>query len=71
MPTEGPALQFFKTEKESEKKIYIAPEKFIEEHQRLFERIEADNGRAPAITQESKEKVFVLYAFGKIVIPQK
>ena len=71
MPTEGPALLFFKSQKETQKKTFIAPEKFIQAHQRLFERIEADNGRAPAITQESKEKIFVLYAFGKIVIPQK
>jgi len=71
MPTEGPALLFFKSQKEREKKTFIAPEKFIQEHLRYFERIEADNGRAPAITQESKEKIFVLYAFGKIIVPQK
>lgn len=69
IPQEGKAKTFFKSQKEIQGKTFIPPEKFIQDHQNQFEKIEADNGKAPSALPESKEKVLVLYSFGKVVIP--
>ncbi len=69
IPQEGKAKRFFKSQKEIQGKTFIPPERFIQDHQNQFEKVEADNGKAPSALPESKEKILVLYSFGKVVIP--
>ncbi|MES2308201.1 MAG: hypothetical protein V4507_05015, partial [Verrucomicrobiota bacterium] len=47
VPSEGKALALFKSDKEIKSKTFIEPESIIREHQSLFEKVEATEGKAP------------------------
>ncbi len=69
LPTEGRAKTFFKSQKEIQGKTFLAAEQFVQEHQNQFEKVEADQGKPPAVLPESKDKIIILYSFSKIIVP--
>jgi hypothetical protein len=71
IPAEGKAKSFFKSEKEAKTKTFVEPETFVREHQNQFERLDAVDGRAPEVPESARDKIVILYSFGKITVPKK